>query len=378
MSAAKSNPLNAKNESRSIDFKSSFDPDSPGEWCELIKDIVAIANSGGGSILIGVDDQGKCCGPAASAKLLKLDPAVITDKIAKYTGAQFDSFVVNAATRRGGKIAAITIGCADPPMIFEKPGTYPVQDGKQQQKTAFGAGTLYVRHGAKSEPARYTDVVRLVERSVQRARKEWLSGVKKVTSAPSGSTISVLSPQVIQSSDPSATPIRITDDPTAPGYQLVDPDKTHPWRQKELLQELNKSLPSKISSFDLLAARRVHGTDDDPNFVYKPHFGSKQYSPAFAKWLLERHSTDPKFFEKCRSTLKLSPTLHVAVDPRFQWLSEFMLKNHLSLAQMAQRLKIDAATVSRLLAGKYQGNVERMLERIKAYERETEKQSRQA
>ena len=62
----------------------------------------------------------------------------------------------------------------------------------------------------------------------------------------------------MQSSDPTATPIRITDDPGAPGYQLIDPDKTHPWRQKELLEELNKSLPTKINTYDLLAVRRLH------------------------------------------------------------------------------------------------------------------------
>ncbi|MEY2539932.1 MAG: hypothetical protein QOG67_3672 [Verrucomicrobiota bacterium] len=271
MRAKIQNPVAAEGESRCIDFKSSFDPDSPADCCELIKDIVAIANSGGGSILVGVDDAGNCCGPDGSAKLLSVDPAVITDKIAKYTGVQFDAFAKTAAKRHRFKVGLITIGSADPPMVFEKPGTYAVENGKQ--KTAFAAGTLYVRHGAKSEPARSADVARLIARSVERARKEWLSSVKKVTTAPPGSTISVLPPKVIQSSDPEATPIRITNDPKAPGYQLVDPDKTHPWRQKELLQELNKSLPTKIGSFDLLAARRVHGTDADPNFVYKPHFG---------------------------------------------------------------------------------------------------------
>lgn len=40
--------LKAKRESKHVDFKSSFDEESPGEWCELVKDIVAMANSGGG------------------------------------------------------------------------------------------------------------------------------------------------------------------------------------------------------------------------------------------------------------------------------------------------------------------------------------------
>ncbi len=47
--------LAAKRESKYLDFKSSFNPDSAGEWCELIKDIVAMANTGGGIIIIGLE-----------------------------------------------------------------------------------------------------------------------------------------------------------------------------------------------------------------------------------------------------------------------------------------------------------------------------------
>ena len=40
--------LSAKRESKYVEFKQSFDPNSAREWCEIIKDIVAIANSGAG------------------------------------------------------------------------------------------------------------------------------------------------------------------------------------------------------------------------------------------------------------------------------------------------------------------------------------------
>jgi len=39
-------------ESASADFKSSFDPQSKQDWCELIKDIVAMSNSGGPKALV--------------------------------------------------------------------------------------------------------------------------------------------------------------------------------------------------------------------------------------------------------------------------------------------------------------------------------------
>ena len=44
-------------ESGSVDFKASFDPKSTQDWCELIKDIIAMTNSGGGTIIIGVADD---------------------------------------------------------------------------------------------------------------------------------------------------------------------------------------------------------------------------------------------------------------------------------------------------------------------------------
>ena len=46
--------IRAKRESKSIDFKEKFDPTSDCDWCEVVKDIVAIANSEGGFIIIGL------------------------------------------------------------------------------------------------------------------------------------------------------------------------------------------------------------------------------------------------------------------------------------------------------------------------------------
>jgi len=50
--------LTAKRESKHLDFKRSFDSDSAADWCEVLKDIAAFANSGGGNILVGVNNDG--------------------------------------------------------------------------------------------------------------------------------------------------------------------------------------------------------------------------------------------------------------------------------------------------------------------------------
>lgn len=45
--------LDAECETAQVDFKAGFGPNSNQEWCELLKDVVAMANSGGGCIIIG-------------------------------------------------------------------------------------------------------------------------------------------------------------------------------------------------------------------------------------------------------------------------------------------------------------------------------------
>ena len=49
----------AKRETRSLDFKERFDPDSTADWTELVKDFMAMANSGGGLIVVGVCNDGE-------------------------------------------------------------------------------------------------------------------------------------------------------------------------------------------------------------------------------------------------------------------------------------------------------------------------------
>ena len=51
----------------------------------------------------------------------------------------------------------------------------------RKQKTAFSAGTVYFRHGAKSEPGTSEDLRASLERELDRIRSSWLDGI---TSSP--------------------------------------------------------------------------------------------------------------------------------------------------------------------------------------------------
>ena len=291
--------LKNKRESKYIEFKESIDLGSTRDWCEIIKDIVAIANTGGGVVVFGVNNTGEPVGADVS-NVLDLDPAQIADKIYKYTGIHFSDFEVLERDKSGKTVAILRIQSVTSPIVFEKPGTYPIENGKQ--KTAFAQGSVYFRHGAKSETGNSEDIRRMFERNLELIREEWMKGVSKVIHAPPGHHIAVLPQEVVQSDSPEATPIRITDDPAAPAYYRVDKDDSHPCRQKELIDEINKRLPEdvNINTYDTLAVRRVHDLDGNRVFCHQPKYSSLQYSNDFIEWILKQYREDNSFFEKAR------------------------------------------------------------------------------
>ena len=143
--------LYAPGEMAALDYKSSFDPGSNHDWCELIKDFVAMANSGGGVVIIGVNDDGSPNGQGIQ-NVCDLDPSDVYNKIEKYAACRYSDFKIVTKELHGKLVGCFVLGEAPIPIVFTKPGTYAVC-GSNQQKTAFGQGTIYFRHGAKSDPS---------------------------------------------------------------------------------------------------------------------------------------------------------------------------------------------------------------------------------
>jgi hypothetical protein len=292
--------LQAQRESKTVEFKSEFDPTLRGAWCEILKDIVAMANSGGGVIVFGLEEAGRPSGADIRA-VLKLDLAEVSDKIHAYTGVHFADFEIIDAAKEGHQLAMLAIKTSESPIAFTKAGTYDAGGGKQ--KTAFSKGTVYFRHGAKSEPGTTADIAGAIERRLKAIRQEWLSGVRRVVQAPPGSQLSVLPPEIRDSNSPDATPIRIVDDPSAPAYRIVDPDQTHPLRQKELIAEVKKKIPENIvfNQFDAQAIRKTVPDANVPRYHHKPRFGSPQYSFDSVDWIVAQCQQDPTFFQQARA-----------------------------------------------------------------------------
>ena len=297
--AAIDRALSAVAEDGFLDFKRAFNPASSEEWLEIIKDIVAMANSGGGVILIGVNNNGSPSDFDIDC-VLSIDPATITDKIYKYTDYQFHDFQIKEALKEEKRICALIIGGVPVPLIFTEVGTYPIEGGKQ--KSAFSKGSVYFRHGAKSEPGMSEDLRRFLEQQVEKIKKSWLDGIAKIVEAPAGSKIAVLPPEIKHSSSPQALPIRIVDDPSAPPYYAMKVDDTHPYRQKDVVKLVNERLTGRktITSYYIVCIRRVFNIHKDIKYCYTMSYASPRYNEAFVNWIIEQYENNNHFFEEIK------------------------------------------------------------------------------
>ena len=121
--------------------------------------------------------------------------------------------------------------------------------------------------------------------------------------APDGAEVAVIE-TAERDDEGRPTLIRLTTDPHAPLYGQVDPDRSHPYRQKEVIREVNLRLRGdSVNAFDVLSVRRVHTITEEtrPEFVHVPKFGSPQYSDAFVDWLVGEHDREPDFFSRAKA-----------------------------------------------------------------------------
>lgn len=297
----------ATEENDLIDFKQEFSPENNAAfWAETVKDIVAFANTRGGIIVFGLDDFGVDTGIDCS-KLRAFDNAALTDQVRKYTNFELNSISIIDVERNGRKYPAILIEPVSVPIVFTRVGTYEVASGKQ--KTAFSLGTIYFRHGSKSEPCNREDISECINRNLNATRKEWLGNIRKVVEAPFGETV-VVSKIVTGVSDGGATvSARLTNDPNAPEVRLADPKQGWPLLSKDVRKKLEEVFPQcKFNNHDLVCVKHAHGIDEisRPDLVLKTHTkAAPQYSVDFLNWAISNYQVDLSFFEKARGKWRL-------------------------------------------------------------------------
>lgn len=294
--------LSAKRESRSVEFKIQFLLSDPKQLIEVLKDIVAIANSGGGTLAIGIDNTGEAAGTDVS-EVLNYDQAKYCDLIHKYTLQNFADFEVIEATKSGMTVAIFLINPPDYPLVFEKVGTYAVE-GKQH--TAFSQGTIYFRHGAKTELGTYDDIRKFMQTRMREMERQFVKGLRKVSEAPRGSQIEVVPLTSASGSDLSAVPFRLTTDAGAQDAVAIDRHLICPYRQKEVLQKLKERFPDGSAPLrrDIQIINKVYDVGSKGKFCWKPQYSSPQYSDQYIDWIVEKMQEDAEFLTKAHQSFR--------------------------------------------------------------------------
>lgn len=284
--------LTQKRESKYVEFKSRFDGDTKA-WCDLVKEVIALANTQGGVIVYGLESGGT---PSERTiqDLLDVDPEVVVDKLAKYTDVQFDAIRIHQREKEGHPVVALVVSSARIPIPFTQKGGY-------HKGSSFQANQIYFRHGAKSEPATREDLRNAMKRELERVREAWMENVRKVVRAPPGSSVGI-EPPTGDEKILTGGPVRVTDDPDAEPTQVADPDATHPYRFTEVVAEVDSRLPDDVSfnRHDLLAVRQVHALMDDESFVHQFQHASPQYSKRTIEWIVDQYRADEGFFDEAR------------------------------------------------------------------------------
>lgn len=209
----------AEGESDVLDFKESFTGHT-SDLLELIKDIIAMANSGGGKIVFGINDNGEL-GEKDITPIFSVDPADITNKIFSFTGVNFGGFKIIECNLNTTNLALIQVDAIYVPIVFVKPGNYQSESGKQ--KNVFSVGSVYFRHGAKSEPCTSDDLRNFLEREITRTKESWLNGIRQVVEAPEGSRVLIV-PNNTEEEINNSTYARLVNDENAPVLRLEEKD----------------------------------------------------------------------------------------------------------------------------------------------------------
>ncbi len=114
-----------------------------------------------------------------------------------------------------------------------------------------------------------------------------------------------------------SVPFRLVNDESAPAVRAMNPDLTHPYRQKDLLALLIRRVPAgmKVTTHDLQCVRESFNVKDNPNYFFKSRFGSGQYSKSYLEWLVAEVALDLYFFSKSKARHAELKTPKASVSP---------------------------------------------------------------
>lgn len=178
-------------EGSNIDYKLTLDINSEREKLEMIKDIVAIANSGGGKIVYGENHESQ---PGVDNSVVSvLDSARCADQIKKYTGVKNFELKHETKSVTGSRfIVTLVIPPSQQLIVMSREGSWKGFNNKDD-KLLFNEGDIWVRHSSKTERISNDDIRNWIDAIRLDEREKILSRISTLVKLPEGSAIEVVS-----------------------------------------------------------------------------------------------------------------------------------------------------------------------------------------
>jgi hypothetical protein len=175
-----------------LEFKRTFSNDTRG-WAEIAKDIVAIANFGGGIVIFGIDNYANCLGLGEDIANL-FDPANLSNKIRKYSSQAAISTSFTNLTYYRKSYGALVILPAPRAFIFESDGGY--QDDQGRSKKAFWKGVVYTRGPGGNVEANQSQFDAMMNRLAEERVRSLVAKIERVAALPADAELIVRSPAI--------------------------------------------------------------------------------------------------------------------------------------------------------------------------------------
>lgn len=172
------------------DLKKSCDFRNPKAKLSLVKDIVAIANSGGGQIIFGRTEL-EITG-LDTDELSSLDSAKMADLVDNYI-APFTVRLSHTVEEplRGKHILILQIQATETPLVISRDGIW-IPPGKKYEEFVLRMGEVWLRHSSKNERATSEDLRSWINAARSAERAAILERVGMLVNLPEGSDLRVI------------------------------------------------------------------------------------------------------------------------------------------------------------------------------------------
>lgn len=168
---------NTSSEFDLLDLKRDFD-NSPKAWLDLLRHVVAMANSGGGVLIFGIENDGTRAGLSRSL-ISEFDATKIANQLNRHASGARVRTTYTEFEYYNKLFGALFVHTSSRLVVFDKTIQYPGTN-----KTALRQGVLYVRRKSATEPATQSEINNAIDRVVARNLRAFIARIDHVAALP--------------------------------------------------------------------------------------------------------------------------------------------------------------------------------------------------